>query len=201
MIGDIVLQKDILQLAHQRVEVVFTSMNAVESVRKYLGEIKPDWKVFCIGSATKNLITRYFGGHSIAGTADSASALAGVIIKERNISSVTFFCGDKRRDELPNTLRGHHIEVNEIEVYKTIETPAVISKGYEGILFYSPSAVASFFSKNKIDGKAVLFAIGATTADEIKKFSDNKIIIADKPAKELLAEQAMNYFTKNPIHH
>ncbi|MES1223753.1 MAG: hypothetical protein ABUT20_50120, partial [Bacteroidota bacterium] len=61
----------------------------------------------------------------------------------------------------------------------------------------SPSAVNSFFSVNKIDNKTILFAIGKTTAGEIKKFAVNKIIIADAPSKELLAEQAIKYFELN----
>src|SRR5450755_4727473 len=36
------------------------------------------WKIFCIGSATRQLAGKHFGEDSIAGTADSAGALASV---------------------------------------------------------------------------------------------------------------------------
>ena len=42
------------------------------------------------------------------------------------------------------------LSVDEVIVYKTIETPKVLTKQYDGILFFSPSAVKSFFSKNSI---------------------------------------------------
>jgi uroporphyrinogen-III synthase len=176
-------------------------MNAVESVASHLNNTKPDWKIFCIGSATKKLVKEYFGENIIAGTAGSASSLADEIINQKNISSVVFFCGDKRRDELPEKLKQLGIEVNEIEVYKTFETKQQLSKDYDAILFYSPSAANSFFSVNKINDETILFAIGNTTAREIKKFAANKIIIADEPSKELLAEQAINYFQTNLTHY
>jgi uroporphyrinogen-III synthase len=126
--------------------------------------------------------------------------LADVIIDQKNISSVIFFSGDKRRDELPEKLSQHNIEVNEIEVYKTFETPHLITKNYDAIIFYSPSTVSSYFSANKINEQTILFAIGNTTASEIKKYSDNKIIVGNEPEKELLAGEAIKYFD-SIIHH
>jgi uroporphyrinogen-III synthase len=195
------VKENIIDLLKQPQVAVFTSMNAVEAVAAYLSAAKTNWKIFCIGSTTKKLVKGYFGENAIAGTADSASALADVIINEKNISSVTFLCGDKRRDELPEKLRNHKIEVNELVVYKTFEKAQTISKQYDAVLFYSPSAVNSFFSVNEPNHQAILFAIGNTTANEIKKFSNNKIIIGKEPVKELLAEQAISYFQANPIHH
>jgi len=191
------LKENIASLSNQFLTAVFTSMNAVEAVGNYLHGKKTNWKVFCIGSSTKKIITEVFSENKIAGTAESASVLADVIISHKNISSVTFFCGDKRRDELPEKLKQHGVFVQEIEVYKTLETANKIEKKYDAILFYSPSAVNSFFSLNTIDSETKLFAIGKTTAAEIEKFSSNKIITADVPSKELLAEQAIHYFELN----
>jgi uroporphyrinogen-III synthase len=197
MLNDILKEK-ILSLAHQQINVVFTSMNSVEAVAKHLVNIKPNWKIFCIGSATKDLVKKYFAESSIAEIADAASVLADRIILQNNISSVIFFCGDQRRDELPEKLAQHKIEVKEIEVYKTIALPEKINVDYDAIIFYSPSAVESFFSVNKINKHTILFAIGNTTASEIKKYSCNKIVVAENPSKKLLAEQAINYFETNP---
>ena len=44
---------------------------------------------------------------------------------------------------------------------------------------------------NKINKQTILFAIGSTTADEIKKYSDNKIIISKESVKEILAGDTM----------
>jgi uroporphyrinogen-III synthase len=80
-------------------------------------------------------------------------------------------------------------------VYQTIEVPHKISKEYYGILFFSPSGVRSFFKVNKLESKTILFAIGNTTANEIKKISSNKIIISDEPGKENLVQTAIDFFT------
>jgi uroporphyrinogen-III synthase len=102
---------------------------------------------------------------------------------------------------LPELLKKKNIGVNEIIVYKTIITPQKIEKKYDGILFFSPSAVKSFFEKNILDGQTVLFAIGSTTADKIRKFSKNKIVVSDVPDKTTLLNKAISYFQTNPIHH
>ena len=149
--------------------VVFTSMNAVEAVAEFLMDEQPDWKIYCIGNTTKQLVKKYFGENSIAGTADSALALAEVIIEDGLAKEVYFFCGDQRRDELPQLLKHHDIEVNEIVVYQTIAVPHKIIKIYAGILFFSPSAVDSFFGVNKSINRTIFFAIGETTAAAIKK--------------------------------
>ena len=174
--------------------VVFTSMNAVEAVAEFLMDEQQDWKIYCIGNTTKQLVKKYFGENSIAGTADSALALAEVIIEHALAKEVYFFCGDQRRHELPQLLKQHDIEVNEIVVYQTMAVPHKITKIYAGILFFSPSAVDSFFGVNKSIKRTIFFAIGETTAAAIKKYSSNKILLADEPGKDELVKNMMEFF-------
>jgi len=180
--------------------IVFTSMNAVDAVASHVHDFGPDWKIYCIGNATKKLVAEYFGESSITGTANDATELAQRIIDD-DIDDVIFFCGDKRRDELPALLRDNEIEVTEIEVYETKSIHHKIDKTYDGILFFSPSAVESFFSNNKLQERTILFAIGNTTANEIKKYSRNTIVISDEPGKRNLVEKAIDFFNKNRIIH
>jgi len=194
-IQSITVQQEIEQALLQSATVVFTSMNAVEAVAFYQEETQPDWNIYCIGTTTNKLAANYFGTDKIVGTANDAASLAELIAEDRFIDEVIFFCGDQRRDELPAILKKHDIEVNEIEVYQTIAVPHTIDKIYHGILFFSPSAVASFFKNNKLPETTILFAIGNTTANEIKKYSSNKIIISDEPGKENLVSKMMEYFT------
>ncbi len=189
------VQQEIEQALILSATVVFTSMNAVNAVATWLDGIKPDWKIFCIGYATKELVKNYFGEDSIAGTASSAGELAELIAAEDHDDEIIYFCGDQRRDELPEILRSNDIEVNEIIVYQTIAVPHKIEIKYAGILFFSPSAVTSFFQINKVKEQTILFAIGNTTATEIKKYTNNKIIISDEPGKENLVRQAMEFFS------
>src|SRR4030095_9800664 len=177
-IRSIEVQQEIENALLKSSAVVFTSMNAVEAVAHELDEQQPDWKIYSIGNATKQLVKKYFGEEAIVGTADSAAELAELIIAE-DVDEIFFFCGDQRRDELPDILRSDDIDVNEIVVYQTIPMKHKIEKNYHGILFFSPSAVQSFFSNNKISNQTILFAIGNTTETEIKKYITNKVIIAE----------------------
>jgi uroporphyrinogen-III synthase len=192
---DIEVQQEIEQAALQITTVVFTSMNAVEAVADYLDGQPVEWSIYCMGNTTQQLVKKYFGAQHLAGIANNAAELADLIVEEGHTEEVIFFCGDQRRDELPEILRSHEIEVTEITVYQTIAVTHTINKAYHGILFFSPSAAASFFSKNKIPPTTVLFAIGSTTANEIKKYTGNKIIISNQPGKENLVRKMMEYFT------
>jgi len=202
-----VLQKIELALL-QSATVVFTSVNAVKAVAEGLKEQKPDWKIYCTSHTTSELVKKYFGKDRVAGTANDATGLAEIIIKNSG-DEVTFFCGDQHRNELPGALKASNICVNEIVVYQTKVIPQKINKNYNGILFFSPSAVQSFFQKNKPDTQTVLFAIGNTTATEIKKFlpapgkagSTNKIIVSSEPGQKTLLEKAISYFQTHSIHH
>lgn len=193
-IDSIEVQQEIEQAYMQTATVVFTSMNAVEAVAAHAEDQEPQWNIYCMGNTTKQLVNEFFGEERIYGTAGSAAELAELIVEEMPDDEVIFFCGDQRRDELPDILRSNDIEVTEIIVYQTIPVSHKINKDYHGILFFSPSAVDSFFSVNKATGKTIFFAIGNTTANAIKKHTDNKIIIGKKPEKDQLMIEAINYF-------
>jgi len=189
------VQQEIELASTEIATVVFTSMNTVDAVTIFLDGHRPDWSIYSIGTATARLVKAYFGEERLTGTASDAASLAALIAADRFTDEVIFFCGDQRRDELPDILRQNDIEVNEIVVYQTIAIPHKIEKDYFGILFFSPSAVQSFFSKNKVKDRTILFAIGNTTANEIKKYSNNKIIISDEPGKESLVAKMIEYFS------
>ncbi|HYF32886.1 MAG TPA: uroporphyrinogen-III synthase [Chitinophagaceae bacterium] len=189
---------EVNSLYQQDTTVIFTSMNAVEAVAALKDSHQPRWKIYCIGEATARLVKQHFGAGAIAGTADSGQELAEVIMQQPGITEAVFFCGNNRRPELPGALRNNNIGIRELVVYNTFATPQRIEKKYAGILFFSPSAVESFFSVNTIDKYTVLFAIGKTTRDTIKKFTNNGIITSVIPGKEELARQAVAYF-KSPV--
>jgi uroporphyrinogen-III synthase len=208
-------------LAGDAAMVAFTSMNAVDAVAGCLGAvaagagsqesadaaraggqkeniakggIATSWKIFCIGSATQEHVRENFGQGSIAGTADSASALAAVIAGHSDIKEIVFFCGDQRRDELPKKLWDSGVRVKEYVVYHTRSTPHTISKDYDGVVFFSPSAVNSFFSINTLPAATVLFAIGHTTADAIREWCINPVTVSDSPGKTALLRQVIDHF-------
>ena len=189
----------ILDLSRQAITAVFTSLNAVEAVKANLENIRPPWKIWCTAGATQKSVREYFGEGSVAGSKSRAVELAESISANGAIEELVFFCGNMRRNELPEMLREQGIRVREIIVYKTSFAPHRVTSQYDGILFFSPSAVHSFFSVNDAGEAAVLFAIGKTTADTIKTYSDKKVIMGESPGKELLIGQALAYFQTHPI--
>ena len=186
------IAEQILSLQDKKLTAVFTSMNAVEAVKHYLSA-KVDWVVYSIGQTTKELAAKTFGQENIAGTANNASQLADNIIDNKQ-QEVYFFCGDQRRDELPGKLEAAGVALHQIVVYKTIQKQNIISKAYDGILFFSPSAVHSFFVNNKI-GNSTMFAIGNTTAEAIRQYTNNNMIIAERPGKDALVHIMMEHFS------
>jgi uroporphyrinogen-III synthase len=197
------LKKEIALLSNQKKIVVFTSVHAVETVSTSLNNKRPSWQIFCLGSATRKIVSEVFGPESIVGSADTANALADLMVEQNTVGEVLFFCGNWRREELPLHLANHQIEVREIIVYETTLTPYAVSVIYNGILFFSPSGVKSFFSFNQPEPETALFAIGHTTANEIKKYSDNKVVVSDKPTTVNLMSTVIKFFRSHalPIDH
>ena len=175
------------------------------------------WQIYCMGYATQQLVRRHFGENSIAGTAASATALAAVIVGQQAIGQsitgradalagqpagvqnsdpreVFFFCGDQRRDELPEKLLQDGLRVNECVVYRTKRTPHKVEAVYDGVIFFSPSAVHSFFTANELPASTLLFAIGETTANTIRSYTSNRVLLSGSPEKEALIRQVIDHY-------
>lgn len=182
----------------QKITAIFTSMNAVECVTQQL-TTKPNWQIFSIGGATKELVYQFFGVDSVVATAKNATALSSKIIANQTTAKAVFFCGDQRLNELPETLFKNGIEVKELVVYTSIQTPSLIEKNYDAIIFFSPSAVDSFFSMNTLPINTVIFSIGKTTTSTIQSYCSNMIITSEWPGKEQMIERVLGYFNPNKI--
>lgn len=194
-VQNIEIQQELESISVQEAIVVFTSMNAVEAVIGMLDGHIPDWRIYCMGNTTQQLVADYFGEDAIAGTGNNAVELAETLIENEMPDEVIFFCGNLRRDELPARLHKERIDVQEIIVYETTAIHQKVEETYDGILFFSPSAAESFFATNQLPPHTVLFAIGTTTRDAIARFTQNRIVVSGQPGKDELVEQAVNYFT------
>jgi uroporphyrinogen-III synthase len=181
------------QLSLKKLTAIFTSANAVESVAAHVLQ-KPDWKICCIGGSTKDAVIKHFGEKAILFSAKNASLLSQKIIEEKHINEIIFFCGNQRLDDLPEILWSHNITVHEIIAYDNVPTPHEISKLYDGIMFFSPTAVHSFFSVNTIPLNTVLFSIGKTTTATIQTYCSNKIITSEWPGQENLLNKVAEYY-------
>lgn len=179
-------------LQHSKETVVFTSAHAVKAVITGLTRT-PEWQVACIGGATRQELERHYPSIPVIATAANAKELAEILIKEVK-GQVIFFCGNRRLDILPDLLRNNGIGVEEIQVYETDLTPGKIHRDPAAVLFFSTSAVESFFQLNALPAETVCFAIGETTAGALKQKTKNKIITASHPGKKEVIELVIKYY-------
>ncbi len=172
------------------INVIITSKNAFKAIKQSDISIK---NCYCVGSKTKALLEK--NNINVVVFAQNASDLAQIIAKNHAKEEFTFFCGTEKREELPNTLLQHNINISTIPVYTTKLNSQKIAGKFDGILFFSPSAVKSYTTTNKIKN-AIAFCIGNTTASEAKKHS-NYIITATQPTIEHVLEQVVKHQQNN----
>ena len=169
---------------------IFTSQNAIKQINL---QLIPVQHVFCVGDKTRELALA--SGFNVTEHAHDAKSLAELLIKKHADKRFIFFCGETRRDELPDMLHEHTVSFEEIPVYRTRETPLHVSGAFDGILFFSPSAVNSFMQKNTLQGQ-MAFCIGKTTEQEVKKHT-NTFCTATRPTVENVIVQVIKHFSKN----
>lgn len=195
------LEQDFIEIENNNFELnnikdnlIFSSQNAILSLMN-----QPDWEkfktknVFCVGIKSKELLEQ--NGFKVDVYMDYASELAEIITLIYNKESFTFFSGNLRKETLPKALKAAKIDFNEIEVYQTKLAPFKISKEekLDGILFFSPSAVESFLTNNKIKSE-ICFCIGETTAEALKNNEIKNIVIAESPTIDDVIAEVIEYY-------
>jgi uroporphyrinogen-III synthase len=197
--GISVLEEDFIETKIKNFELskvnenlIFTSQNAVLSILQHskCEELKGK-NVFSVGMKTKELLTE--NGFDVVAYTGYASDLAEIISLIYSSESFTFFSGNLRRDILPNTLKENGITFNEIEVYETNITSKKMTSKQDGILFFSPSGVESYFKLNSIKDETC-FCIGETTAEALENKKVKNIIISEKPSVESVITQVIEYY-------
>jgi uroporphyrinogen-III synthase len=170
--------------------VVFTSKNGVKSVWKQQPEILENKTIICVGVKTKKLIEKK--GFQVAANADYAEDLIEIMDQKYQGKTFTFFCGNIRRDTIPNYFKENKIAFEEVIVYKTETHSKAISEKFDGILFFSPSAITSFLEKNELKNETC-FCIGTTTAKALESKTKN-IVIASKPTVEHVIDEVIQFY-------
>ena len=190
-----ILVQRLVAIIPEKRTVIFTSKNSVVSVANMLQGQQPEWDVYCLEGATMQAVQQHFTQVTIKQIDRTASDLADHI--DVNISNrLVFFCGDKRMDTIPEIMTNKGIDLEEIIVYQTLYTPSVILKKYDGILFFSKSAVESFASANKLPAGTTLFAIGSTTAKALKDLAADTlpIIQSSGPSERTLMKTIIDFY-------
>lgn len=178
---------------------VFTSQNAVKALMPLFSEpqfsnLIKDKLIFATGKKTMRSLDT-LGIKLSAPPSDDAESLANLIRKNRLVKTVVYFKGNLSLDILKTILNNSNIEVIEKTVYHTSLISEKINDigAFDGIVFYSPSAVESFLRSNKIDRDMPIFCIGATTGTYLEKLIPNDIIQPSKPESELLIKKIRDY--------
>lgn len=182
------------QAEHLPENIILTSKNAAKIVLNKVDGLQ-DKKVFCVGEKTAVFLREK--RLRIKEIEDYGHLLAENIISHYPKEKFVFFCGRKRRPELPDMLRDQNIQFEEIEVYDTLPVQKKYERIYDGVLFFSPSAVKSFCASNDLS-QSIAFCIGDTTATEAEKHTA-RVRTAKRPSIENVIVQVVKHFGNSRI--
>ncbi|HOZ85452.1 MAG TPA: uroporphyrinogen-III synthase [Niabella sp.] len=165
---------------------IFTSQHAVKAAYELIKNLSNS--SYCISGVTRQEVqqTRL----KILANADYASDL--VLLMERNSDlQYILFCGDKRLPTIPDFFIAQKLHLQEVVCYENIASPQRVTEQYDGVMFYSPSGVESYFSVNEINKNQHYYCIGNTTAKAIAKYINQNIIIGERPTIQAMMDKIM----------
>ncbi len=174
---------------------IFTSQHAVnifleEAKKQQLAFSKI--RAFCVGQKTAGLL--HSNGIKVVFFSFYAKDLSAYLIDKHRSSFFNFFCGNLRRNTLPESFKTHNIKYKETQIYNTILQPRQWNKEFDGILFFSPSGIQSYVANNTIPPQTQVFCIGNTTANEAQKHSSNIHISATTSVKSVLEKVLTEFY-------
>ena len=173
--------------------LIFTSQNAVK-IAFSNSKIKPlleGKKYFCVGEKTKCILEE--NGQKVIKKAQNSAELAHFLEKNYKNEAFSFLCGKRRRLEIESFFYTNNSNSEVVEIYDTLLTSKTFNSKFDGILFFSPSAVLSFFQTNLWNPKAHGFCIGKTTASALENYTKN-FSIAKEPNEMEVFLSIYNYY-------
>jgi uroporphyrinogen-III synthase len=162
----------------QNKSLIFSSANAVKAFFENGFQPNADLnKIYVVGKKTEEKLVE-FGCHSTK-IFKNINELSQFIVNENFKEEFHHFCGNLTLEVLENTLAEHQVSYQKIKVYNTQLHYPEISENYDAVVFFSPSGVRSFAKLNSLEGKT-LFAIGQTTENELRKYTQNAIFTSQE---------------------
>ena len=150
--------------------IIITSSSALKSIVKHPSYYNlKKHPFFCVGSYTKKRLSEL--GLNVEECEASSKDLALKIGDKYSKKKFNYFCGKQRLKTIEIFAKKNNIDIKISEVYETFEIRKKIKEKFDGIIFFSPSAVRSYVSLNSLNTQKV-FSWGQTTAKEIKKYCD-----------------------------
>lgn len=197
--------------------IVFTSANAVQAVERRRQQIAADTasapttpRVAAVGPATAEEAEH--AGFSVDYVAinHSGAGLAEELKNELTGRKVFLPRSDRANAELPSALRKRGAVVTELIAYRTLPPSEAdresvqesLKGGVDGILFFSPSAVHHFVELlgrerlEALQGRAVMVAIGPTTARALSAAGVQRIARAADTTAEAVVESLEGHLAR-----
>lgn len=175
--------------------IVITSQNGAKAfLKKYQESLpfsdneKQEVRCFVVGIKTKKLLSEK--GLKVSKIARNGAELARFVAKQHKNEQFHYFCGNRRRDEMPAILKQFGVALVETIVYETTLNIKTFEQPFDGVLFFSPSSVAAFEKANSLKNTQA-FCIGATTAATAKKYTD-QVIVSNSTTIESTIAKAVN---------
>lgn len=157
--------------------VIITSPFAASIILKEKPKID---LLFVVGEQTCKQLSLHY---NIKETAQYGADLATIICQHYATEKFVFLCGNLRRDDIPKQLKEANISLEEYPIYSTVLSSTTITGEFDAVLFFSPSAVKSYFSSHQLSKKTTYICIGTSTAKEASKYT-NQLKIASQPSIE-----------------
>lgn len=176
--------------------LIITSLHAAKVIVQHTPvHILHTCSIYCVGTQIRDYISTHCRA-TIVLCMPYARELASAIVEEYKHVSFAFYCGRKHLKDLPDVLSENHVKCHTCEVYDTIavSTPTDTS-GVDGIVFFSPSGVDSFFQSNALPSSTMCFCIGTTTALQLTSFvKKERILTSAHPSVKATLEAVQDYF-------
>ncbi|MGI9526902.1 MAG: uroporphyrinogen-III synthase [Weeksellaceae bacterium] len=177
------------QIPTEANKFIVTSIRAT----KHIESLSLKGEFYVVGETSETYLKTQ--GKQVAWMAEDAASFLEKLKKSiQTKEKFVYFCSQIRKDKLPDGVRalGHHCL--EIVTYKTELKKVAIQNSYDGYVFFSPSGVKSFAEQYNIPEKAVIFAIGETTGQEVRTVFNRTAMLANSPTFQSLIRTIKAYF-------
>lgn len=187
-----------LDRASSYAAVAFTSPRAARAVVQRIKAVQHSWNpgpdsptMWAIGPATASALGEVLGQVHVpvslpGGKPGTGEALARAMLDTDLKGPVLFFCGELRRDDLPNELRNAGIEVDEVVCYRTVLADESAARGAAArgrvLVVASPSVVDLLARSCAKPYQAELLAVGPTTAARARALGWVPAAVAGEPS-------------------
>jgi uroporphyrinogen-III synthase len=173
--------------------VIFTSSKAVEVVfsRHEIAEQLGGKPIYCVGKKTAALLAK--NDQKVVKIAQNSSELAHFLVKNTKNESFLYCCGKLRTPDLEHILPLHGVVLHAVEVYNTRLLKHKVKGHFDGLLFFSPSAVRAYAVNNDF-AETHSFCLGNTTGKEVASHTA-QYSVAKSPDEAQLLLSIKKHFT------